>query len=272
MIKYDRYTGGKRYAATFSYDDGGAADRRLVELFNKYGMKATFNLISSSVIKETGDGIKANEIKELYNGHEIACHTYTHPHLEKMSIKDQYDELMRDREILESAWGQIIRGLAYPFGTYNDDTLTAMRTASLVYGRTNVATNNFNLPQDFKIWNPTSHHNECEPCVKRFLYNVTKAPWRAGGVLYIWGHSYELNNAESPVQWEKFEEILKVLSEHNEGIWFATNIEIYDYVNAISALRRSADGKTIYNPTDIDVWVSVDDEAIEVPHAKAITI
>ena len=52
MIKYDRYVGGKRYAATFSYDDGGAADRRLVELFNKYNMKCTFNLISSSLIKD----------------------------------------------------------------------------------------------------------------------------------------------------------------------------------------------------------------------------
>lgn len=29
---------------TFSYDDGIYQDERLVEIFNKYGMKATFNL------------------------------------------------------------------------------------------------------------------------------------------------------------------------------------------------------------------------------------
>lgn len=187
MIKYDRYTGGKRYAATFSYDDGGAADRRLVELFNKYGAKCTFNLISSSLIKTEGTGIKAAELKELYSGHEIACHTYSHPHLERMSVQDQYEELIRDRQIIEDATGRIIRGLAYPFGTYSPDTtFAAMKTASLVYGRTATATNSFELPSDFRIWNPTTHHNECEPYVKKFLYNVEKAIWRAAAC-FIYG-------------------------------------------------------------------------------------
>ncbi len=31
---------------TFSYDDGVTQDIRLIELFNKYGMKATFNINS----------------------------------------------------------------------------------------------------------------------------------------------------------------------------------------------------------------------------------
>lgn len=34
---------GKKKAVTFSYDDGVEQDRRLIALFNKYGMKATFN-------------------------------------------------------------------------------------------------------------------------------------------------------------------------------------------------------------------------------------
>ena len=33
-----------RKALTFSYDDGIEQDRKLVEIFNRYGMKATFNL------------------------------------------------------------------------------------------------------------------------------------------------------------------------------------------------------------------------------------
>ena len=273
MIKYDRYVGGKRYAATFSYDDGGAADRRLVELFNKYNMKCTFNLISSSLIKTDGTGIKTAELKDLYAGHEIACHSYSHPHLERMSVQDQYDELIRDRQIIEGATGRIIRGLAYPFGTYNTDTtFTAMKTASLVYGRTATSTGTFELPSDFRIWNPTTHHNECEPFVKKFKYNVEKAIWRAGGVLYIWGHSYEFDNKDYPVQWDKFEEILASLAEDADGIWFATNIEIYDYVNALKALRRSADGKTFCNPTDTDLWISVDDQPLKIPKISTVTI
>lgn len=31
-------------AITFSYDDGIESDRKLVEIFNRYGMKCTFNL------------------------------------------------------------------------------------------------------------------------------------------------------------------------------------------------------------------------------------
>lgn len=37
---------GKMKAITFSYDDGVTQDRRLVELFNRYGVKGTFNLNS----------------------------------------------------------------------------------------------------------------------------------------------------------------------------------------------------------------------------------
>jgi peptidoglycan/xylan/chitin deacetylase (PgdA/CDA1 family) len=40
---------GKKKALTFSYDDGVLQDIRLIELFNKYGMKATFNLNSEKL-------------------------------------------------------------------------------------------------------------------------------------------------------------------------------------------------------------------------------
>ena len=224
MIQFDRYKDGKRYALTFSYDDAGAADRHLVELFAKFGMKATFNLISGSITNPETHGIRADEVRSLYieNGHEVACHTFSHPHLERMSIQDQYGEIMRDRELLEKASGTIVRGLAYPFGTYNRETFTAMDTASVVYGRTAGASGNFLLPDNFKVWIPTTHHNECEPMVKRFLYNVEKAPWRAGGVLYIWGHSYEFDVDDT---WNRFEDFLKLISGRGD-IFYGTNREI----------------------------------------------
>ena len=37
---------GKLKAVTFSFDDGITQDIRLIELFNKYGLKGTFNLNS----------------------------------------------------------------------------------------------------------------------------------------------------------------------------------------------------------------------------------
>lgn len=272
QIKYDRYPNGRRYACTFSYDDGCSQDRRLVELFNKYNAKCTFNLISTNLNNPNGNGIKMNEIKTLYAGHEVAAHTLRHLHLERMSIIDQFSEIMTDKQNLEEGFGEFVRGMAYPFGTYNSDTFKAMDVAEIVYGRTNIASNSFVLPEDFKVWNPTSHHNESEINVKRMVYNATKAPWRAGGVLYIWGHSYELDNKEAPVQWEQLEEMLKQLSEHEDNIWFATNIQIYDYVNAIKQIRHSANGKILYNPTDIDICISVDDESVNLPAMTKIEV
>lgn len=37
---------GKKKAFTLSYDDGVTQDVRLIEMFNKYNLKATFNLNS----------------------------------------------------------------------------------------------------------------------------------------------------------------------------------------------------------------------------------
>jgi len=43
-IEKNLWYGGKSGAVTFSYDDGRIEDIRLVETFNKYGVKGTFHL------------------------------------------------------------------------------------------------------------------------------------------------------------------------------------------------------------------------------------
>jgi peptidoglycan/xylan/chitin deacetylase (PgdA/CDA1 family) len=272
MVLFDRYPGGKRYACTFSYDDGGEQDIRLVELFNKYGMKCTFNLYSR-VLHDSKRAICLETLKDIYAGHEIASHAYSHPHLEKMPLKLQYDEVIKDREAIEPVWGEIIRGFAYPFGTFSDDTKLALKTAGIVYARTvNSAINSFAPPNDFLEWNPTTHHNESADAIRRFIYNVEKAPWRAGGLLYIWGHSYEFDNERAPVKWAEFEERLKVLADHSYDIWFGTNAEVYDYLQAMKSIRVSADGKMYYNPTDTDVWVSNGDENVKIGACQKVII
>ncbi len=96
---------GKNKALTFSYDDGVTQDIRLIELFNKYGMKATFNL-NSGRFGHNGelvrDGVpvshkthKAEDIKYIYEGHEVAAHTLTHPNLK--NIEDA-NEIIRQVE------------------------------------------------------------------------------------------------------------------------------------------------------------------------------
>jgi hypothetical protein len=62
-------------------------------------------------------------------------------------------------------------------------------------------------------------------------------------LFYIWGHSFEFDRNDN---WQHLEDICGVLA-NKEDIWYATNIEIYEYVKAYDALVYSADGKRVYN-------------------------
>ncbi|MGN1445213.1 MAG: polysaccharide deacetylase family protein, partial [Eubacteriales bacterium] len=82
---------GKLKAVTFSFDDGVTQDIRLINILNRYGLKATFNL-NSSYLGLSGqlnrndhtvrhDKNSACQVAEIYKGHEVAVHTLTHPNL-----------------------------------------------------------------------------------------------------------------------------------------------------------------------------------------------
>ena len=77
---YTCFPGGKHKVLTMSYDDGKLEDRRLVSIFNKYGIKGTFHLNSG---REMDTRIPTSEYQELYKGHEVSCHTLTHPTIAK---------------------------------------------------------------------------------------------------------------------------------------------------------------------------------------------
>ncbi|MGN0481335.1 MAG: polysaccharide deacetylase family protein, partial [Lachnospiraceae bacterium] len=103
MKVYKVYPGGKHKVLTMSYDDGKLADRRLVEIFNKYGIRGTFNLNSGMINDE--NRIPPSEWKELYKGHEIAAHTVTHPTIARCPKTQIIDELLEDRKVLEKYTG-----------------------------------------------------------------------------------------------------------------------------------------------------------------------
>ena len=69
------YPNAKKQALTFSFDDNQDFDKRLIEIFDKYGMKGTFN-INSGTLGVTPDQhadknnyIKPEEVKEVYKNH-----------------------------------------------------------------------------------------------------------------------------------------------------------------------------------------------------------
>ncbi len=264
MITFDRFPNGRRHIVTMSYDDGRDFDRRLVALFNQYGIRGTFHLNSG---KFGLDGyITREEVAQLYAGHEVSAHTAHHPRLEQMPAACAAKDIMDDRKTLESLCGYPVRGMSYPYGTYNDSVLNMLPSCGIVYSRTVHATNGFQLPSNFFEWHPTCHHRDALELAKPFLESLTM-PWRVC-LFYIWGHSYEFDNDNN---WDYMEEVCRMLGGR-EDIWYATNIEIYDYITTQRRLQFSADCKTVINPSVQTVWINVDGEAVEIPGGATVRL
>ena len=120
-IIYTCFPGGKHKVLTMSYDDGRKEDYRLLELFNKHGIKGTFNL--NAGIDWDERRIPQSEYRTLYEGHEIACHTFTHPTIARSPLDQVAQQILADRRGLEQLIGRPVRGLAYPNGSYSKEII-----------------------------------------------------------------------------------------------------------------------------------------------------
>lgn len=260
---YMRLKDGKSKVLTLSYDDGVVQDIRLSEIMKKYGLKGTFNINTGCYLAEEAQRsefrgrMKLSEAKALYigSGNEVAVHAYTHPFLERMNTQEIISEIMTDREHIERDYGCIARGMAYPFGTYDDRVLTVLKMCNIAYSRTVKSTHSFDFPDNWLTLDPTCHHKD--PELMRLAQDFVAGD-RLGRcqMFYLWGHSYEFDDMNN---WNVIEEFAK-LTGGREDVWYATNIEVYDYVQAYNSLVISIDKKTIYNPSATDVWAYDDGE------------
>lgn len=274
------FPGGRTKALTFSYDDGVIADRRLIEIFRENGLKGTFNLNGASLCADKVScwarypqtrvrHVDATEVPEIYEGMEVAGHGLQHLCMEDLNDTEITDEVHRDRTKLEAVTGYPVKGYAYAFGRYNARVVERLRGMGVAYARTVVPTHGFGLPAEFLTWHPTVHHDDEQilPLTDRFL----GLPDDSGfSLFYIWGHSYEF---EAKNNWEHMEDVCRRLGNRDE-IWYAANIEVYDYVQSLKGLRTSADGNLIQNLSCTDVWLLKTEtkEKICVPAGKLVRL
>lgn len=250
------FPNGKAKALTMSYDDGKVEDIRLVEIFNKYGIKGTFNLNYGIMISDqTGQKhprIPKEKIADLYAGHEIATHTMTHPTIARCPMTEVAEEILEDRKGLEKITNSVIRGHAYPNGSYNKEIESLFRHLGIAYARVTETTGEFELPDNPMEWKATCHHDDPKLMeYAKFFADFSKDQYLK--LMYVWGHSYEFADNNN---WEVIEEFCKLMGGRDD-IWYATNIEIIDYMEAAGNLRFSADYSRVYNPSAQSVWLSV---------------
>ncbi|PJI07567.1 MULTISPECIES: polysaccharide deacetylase family protein [Clostridium] len=267
MIRINKlFPKGRRKAFTLSYDDGITQDMRLVKIFNKYNLKATFNL-NSGLQNELGSFmlndllIKRMNIEcilELYKGHEIAIHGLTHLSLTDIPRELMLKEIIEDKKNHEALFKYPVRGMAYPYGTYNKEVLEVLKGLGIEYSRTVNNNENFSLPIDPLEWNPTCHHSN--PNLMKIAKRFVDGDFFELGLFYLWGHSYEFDLDSN---WKVIEELCEYISGKDD-IWYATNIEIIDYIAAWNRLRFSSDCTFVYNPSAISVWINFNEIPIEI--------
>lgn len=251
-----RFPEGKKKAVTLSYDDGVLTDRRLIQIMDDHGLKGTFNINSDGYGEETDPNpcrrMSRREVLETYDisRHEVAVHGSHHPWLERLPKHSALYEVIEDRRQIERMFGCPVRGMAYPFGTFSDEVIEALRAAGIVYSRTTRQTEGFELPKEWLTLDATCHHNnpKLKELAKRFVEEEPAgSPW----LFYVWGHSYEFENNRN---WDVIEDFAQTVG-NREDVWYATNIQIYDYVKAFENLISDVDCTMLYNPGALDIWV-----------------
>ncbi len=282
--RFLRFPEGKTKALTLSYDDGCRYDKRLIETVNKYGIKVTLN-VNSRMFGSKPDAwrLPAEQLKELADSgnHELAVHGAHHIALGKATTATGIRDILNCREDMEREFGGIIRGMAYAdsgitsfhSGVEYEEIRKYLKDLGIAYSRSLAGDNDkFEIPADFYRWIPTAHH--VNPKMMEYLDKFLNEPMedyiaeRPPRLFYLWGHSYEFDRNDN---WELLEEFCQKASGH-EDVWYATNIEICDYVNAYRSLQFSMDDRRVYNPTCTKVWFDVDKKLYSIEPGEMLAI
>ena len=285
-MKYQfmRFPGGKAKAVTFSYDDGFRSDLRLVETMNRYGIKGTFNITGGVLNAQPGGSfLTVGEVEKyiLDAGHEMAVHGIQHRAPGTQRPVAGIQDVLNCRIEMEKAFDRIIRGMAYPDtgithfanGTQYATVRNYLQELDIAYARTLGGDNkSFMMPQDWYAWMPSLHHANPEALeyAKEFVQlEIPSYPARQfPRLFYLWGHSFEFDNANN---WDLLEQLCAALGNRDD-IWYATNMEIYEYTQAYNSLVYSADSTRIYNPTLYQIWFTRHGDLYSIASGETLVI
>jgi peptidoglycan/xylan/chitin deacetylase (PgdA/CDA1 family) len=122
-----------------TFDDGYADNLAAFDELQKRGMRATWFVVSGSIGKAPAWPAKGRpegrlldcvELREMNAaGMEIGSHTVSHVRLTELDQDRRRFELECSRRQIEDALGCEIRSFAYPYGTWDETCVSAVRDA-----------------------------------------------------------------------------------------------------------------------------------------------
>ena len=240
---------------TVSFDDGLEQDKKTLEMMRKYGIKGTFNLNSGilgqkSDIKYMGkygmatvekgvrnrglwkfadsDRIPVDEIRQVYEGMELATHSAHHLDLSKLGPEKLRAELLQDKEALQQFTTLPVVGHAFPFGKTSVEVEQTLRANGFLYARgvmSEKAKRGFAFPESPINFKPTCWHieSDLEKLVDQF---IAAEPTNSDLLFYLWGHGYEFDFASLKGLRNTYERIFDKIASHDEIIK-CTNAEAF---------------------------------------------
>lgn len=120
---------------TFTFDDVPASACEFgARILEQHGARGTFYVAGKGCGTASSGGPPRASIEQLRtiwaNGHEIGCHTYSHPAIRHMTLDELGLELNRNQSALKKVNADIVlRNFAYPYGDLS------MRTKRYLEGR-----------------------------------------------------------------------------------------------------------------------------------------
>ena len=195
----------------FSFDDGTVWDGRFVELLNKYGMKATFNLNSGleDFVWYFEDRFpvrrqKLAETAQQYRGHEVASHSLHHHWLNTLTPPQLSREVGEDCAALKALFGLEDIGFGVPFTACGEREIRILRKY-VRYIRLSELSDSFAPPAD--PYHLPIHALYNQPDVRARIAQFAESDLPVS-LFVLAGHSYEFEVLD---QWDYMEDLLRYI-------------------------------------------------------------
>ncbi len=198
----------------FCIEDGTIYDRNVISIFNKYNIRATFALNSGLdyfVWYKDDKPVRRLSLPnnvDLYNNHEVASHSLTHPHLTMCPDEIILKEVGEDINNLENIFHREIKTFTFPFSDFDERCINLIKDnfhtkcIGLPY-----FDKSFSLPKDtFHIPFTIFGIDDALRLIDEFI--------NGDGTLFIYvGHSYDFEFDNS---YEKLEKLCQILTKNHE--------------------------------------------------------
>ena len=262
------YPGFAKKAIIFSTDEDDGNQRSdvgLTQRFRNHGFNAAFNLVAKPY--ENANETKIASLKELYDGFEIANHSYSHIGMMQSNTSTTdalcIEDCKKGKEILEGIFGEgSVHGMIWPVSHGDREAVVDHVMANYEYVRSAPAEaggDYFALPTSFGpnwSWTCVDWHNDVTYLTK-YADEYFALESNELTLFSLWSHSvfYPVND-----NWYVMDDFLNDFTHSGQNIW---NPQPHKYVEYVKAMQQvTVQDGIITNPTDVDIYALVDGNEI----------